>query len=93
METKIYDKVQWHLETIEKASVLNYFKCLMDFLKTHNYLNSYGLEIYEVGVDTSLSVTSKMLTEKGNAVMESRYDSFLKTVNFNVMPDFSNFHE
>jgi hypothetical protein len=93
METKVYDKVQWHIETSERANILNYFKDLMSFLKTHNCLNSYGLEIYEFGVDTSLSVTSKMLTDKGNTIMVSHYDSFLETVDFNMKTDFSKLYE
>lgn len=89
METKIYDKAAWHIENTEKSSVLSYFEKLMDFLKTHNYLNDYGLEIYALGVDTSLSITSKMLTEEGNRCMSSAYDGFLKNNTVDSKADFS----
>jgi hypothetical protein len=51
--------------------VIQYFSRLMNLLKSRVYLNAKGLEIYEMGIDSSLSITSKMLTDKGNALLYS----------------------
>jgi hypothetical protein len=91
METKIYDKASWHLETYDKDKVVGYFSKLLDFLRTHNYLNNYGLEIFEIGADSSVSITSKMLNEKGNKILSCSYDKFLSSFDFNSDPDFSVF--
>jgi hypothetical protein len=89
MELKVYDKAAWHIENSDKSTVVGFFSKLMDFLKSHNYLNNDGLEIYELGVDPSISITSKMLTEEGNAVLSASYDKFLASYNGNSNPNFS----
>ncbi|MDR1882979.1 MAG: hypothetical protein LBR26_09415 [Prevotella sp.] len=88
MSTRIYDKVLWHVETTDKSLVIKYFTSLMEFLTNHQLLNDEGKEIFEFGVDVSLSINSKMLTNKGNKLLSFYYDEFLKSVDFNKDADF-----
>jgi hypothetical protein len=89
MDMIIYDKAAWHLETFDKDKVVNYFSKLLTYLKSRNYLNNYGLEIFDLGVDSSISITSKMLNEEGNAALSNSYDIFLSDLDINADPDFS----
>ena len=90
MDTTIYDKFTWHLDAgIDKDKLIYYFKKLMDFLKNHQLLNKDGLEIYDLGVDSSLSINSKLLTDKGNTLFTLWFDKYLATIDFNKDIDFS----
>ena len=90
MEIIIFDKFTWHLDAgIEERKLRDYYNKVMFFLKVHQLLNIYGLEIYSLGVDSSLSITSKMLTDRGNSFLCLWYDKYLKSVDFNKNIDLS----
>jgi len=85
-EIRIYDKVSWHypegkgcpdLETAKK-----HFRILLDWLKKNNLLTDYGKEVYEIGVDSDFTITSDMLNEVGNSIMEKCYKKWLTTFNY-----------
>lgn len=93
----VYDKVSWHYpegkgcQNLEDAKV--HFKSVMNWLKKNKLLSDEGEEIFELGIDADFSITSSMLNEKGNDVLEKHYSSWLKTVdyseniNFKVLDD------
>ena len=90
MELTVFDKFSWHFDAgVNEAILLKYFSKLMNFLKKHQLLSIYGLEIYDLGVDSSLSITSKMLTEKGIGFLSLWYDKYLKSIDFNRDIDLS----
>ena len=90
MNVKVYDKFSWHLDAnIEEKKLIIFYTKLMDFLNKHNFLNAYGLELYNLGIDASLSINSKMLTDQGNKLLSQWYDEFLSHANFDTEIDFS----
>jgi len=90
MELTVFDKFAWHLDAgIDEHKLKDYFQRLMCFLKNHLLLNAYGLEIFDLGVDSSLSITSKMLTNEGNFFLSAWYDKYLESVDLNKDIDFS----
>ena len=52
---------------------------LFDFLENKGFLQAEGKEILKIGIDESISIHERMLTEKGNSFMESKYDGIINT--------------
>ena len=86
----VYDKTSWHYPdghgcpSLEAAK--RHLQILMDWLHEEGLLNDYGLEIYEIGVDEDFALTSDMLTNRGNAILELCYADWLKTVDYEHLP-------
>ena len=76
---KIYDKAQWHLDAgEEKTIVLSRFQTILNFLNSKNMLSKEGEEIFSLGVDSSISLNEKMLTETGIKFLDEYYDKIIK---------------
>ena len=77
---KVYDKAQWHIDAGEDESiVIKKMNALFDFLDKNGLLNAEGKEILEIGIDDSVSVHERMLSEVGNKFMKSKYDLVIDT--------------
>ena len=89
MKTKVYDKAAWHLDGGESIhSVLTHFTFMMAWLSKNGLLSTEGKEIEELGVDDSISLHSRMLTEKGNAFMEKYCDKYISaTAEYSTLMD------
>lgn len=75
---KIYDKAQWHIDAGEDShEVIEKFKKLFSFLASHNMLSDDGLEIFEFGMDSSVSLNEKMVSEEGKQFLEKCYDEVI----------------
>lgn len=75
---KIYDKAQWHIDAGENSGVvIDKLKAVLEFLDKEGMLTSEGKEIMDLGVDSSVSIHERMLTEKGRNFMESNYDKIM----------------
>lgn len=75
---KIYDKAQWHIDAGEsESSVLDRFRAVFSFLHEHNLLSEEGIEIWELGVDESISLHERLLSEEGNKLLDRYYDSVI----------------
>lgn len=75
---KIYDKAQWHIDAGENESVvLARFSTVFSFLNNHNLLSAEGAEIYDLGVDDSISLHERLLTVEGNKIMTLYYDHII----------------
>jgi activator of 2-hydroxyglutaryl-CoA dehydratase len=75
---KIYDKAKWHIDAGADAdTVVKKMTQLFDFLDRKDLLKSEGKEMLEIGIDSSISIHERMLTEKGNRFMEDKYDSVI----------------
>ena len=78
MSTTVYDKAAWHIDEGEDVKqVLAHFSFIMSWSLDNKLLSGKGLEIAELGVDDSISLNSKMFTEKGNLFMQKYYDYFI----------------
>lgn len=75
---KIYDKAQWHIDAGENERiVLEKFKVVFEFLRKHNLLSEEGSEIYELGIDESVSLHERLLNAEGNKFVDRFYDSII----------------
>lgn len=75
---KIYDKAQWHIDAGESAgAVVAKLKAVLEFLDLKGLLDSEGKEIMELGIDSSVSLHERMLTDEGRNFMESCYDKVI----------------
>jgi len=74
---KIYDKAQWHIDGGEdKISVVDKLKIILHFLLDKGLLSSEGKEIVNLGVDSSISIHERMLTQEGKKFMDEYYDRY-----------------
>ncbi|WP_195514093.1 hypothetical protein [Turicibacter sanguinis] len=75
---KIFDKAQWHIDGGENSSaVTNKFIAIFEFLNEEEFLSHDGLEILELGIDSSVSLNEKMVTEIGFEFLEKYYDEVI----------------
>lgn len=79
---KVYDKAQWHIDAGENAEmVVEKFKAVFTFLEAKELLESEGKEMLALGIDSSVSIHERMMTETGRKFMEVCYD---KVINKNA---------
>ena len=75
---KSYDKASWHIDGGEKESdVIARFKDVFTFLADKKMLSAEGLETFELGMDSSISLNSNMVTPEGEAFLDAHYDAAL----------------
>lgn len=75
---KVYDKAQWHIDAgKDTKTVVDKLKAVLEFLDSKGMLTSEGKEIIELGVDSSVSIHERMLTEEGTAFMDASYDKVI----------------
>lgn len=85
-KNNIYDKVAWHFPegqncpSIEVAK--KHFAVIMKWLNKNNLLNEEGKEIYEFGIDADFSLTSSMLNEKGNLILDENYKKWIESIDY-----------
>ena len=77
---KIYDKARWHIDAgMDTNYVVNKMKILFDFLNANNLLEYEGKEMFEIGIDSSISIHERMLTVQGNKFMDEKYDGVINS--------------
>ena len=75
---KIYDKAQWHIDAGEnKEIVVAKFQAVYVFLQNKGLLSDEGREIYELGIDGSISLNERMVTDAGGKFLERFYDEVI----------------
>ena len=75
---KTYDKASWHIDGGEKAlDVVARFRIVFEFLLEKQMLSADGIETLEYAMDSSISLNSIMVNEKGNWFLERYYDEVL----------------
>ena len=75
---KSYDKASWHIDGGEnEVDVIGRFKDVFDFLAEKKMLNNEGMETYEYGMDSSVSLNSNMVNEIGEMFLDTYYDLVL----------------
>ncbi len=72
---KIYDKAQWHIDAGEDAeAVVSKLKAVFSFLDAKGLLGAEGKEILDLGIDSSISIHERMMTDVGKKFMDECYD-------------------
>ena len=89
-EMVVYDKVSWHTSDakspVDVKTAKVHFQVLMDWLSRNNLLSAHGKEEYEIGIDSSFAITSRMLSDVGNDIMKNYYKIWLKSFNYGDIP-------
>ena len=86
----IYDKVSWHFPdgkncpSLEAAKI--HFDVVMRWLESRNLLSAEGLEAMQTGIDSDFSLTSYMLTDKGNQLLATCYTEWTSTARYGTRP-------
>ena len=75
---EIYDKAQWHIDAGENSeAVIRKFEAVFQFLKAKGLLQREGEEMLEIGIDSSISLHERMVTEKGKEFLKTCYDKVI----------------
>ena len=75
---KVVDKAQWHIDNVEnELEVILKFQKVFSFLNAHEMLSDDGLEIFEFGIDSSVSLNEKMVTKVGHDFLDKHYDDVI----------------
>lgn len=75
---EIYDKAQWHIDAGENSeAVIHKFEAVFQFLKAKGLLQREGEEMLEIGIDSSISLHERMVTEKGREFLKTCYDKVI----------------
>lgn len=87
---KVYDKVKWHYPDGEGCpdleSAKQHISAVMNWLNNSNLLSDEGREMLELSIDSDFSITSSMLSESGNKVLQKNYSKLLQNVNYSKKP-------
>lgn len=79
---KVFDKATWHIDAGEDSeAVLAKFQAVFSFLNKKGLLSKEGQEIYEFGIDDSISLNEDTVTEEGAAFLDKYYD---EVINFDA---------
>ncbi|MDY4079976.1 MAG: hypothetical protein SOY42_14545 [Clostridium sp.] len=75
---KIFDKAQWHIDAGEDANeVVSKIRKVFEFLDEKGMLTNEGKEMIDFGIDSSISLNERMVTEKGYKFLEKNYDNII----------------
>ncbi|MCI7443358.1 MAG: hypothetical protein MSA89_09805 [Clostridium sp.] len=75
---KIFDKAQWHIDAGEDANeVVSKIRKVFEFLDEKGMLTNEGKEMIDFGIDSSISLNERMVTEKGYKFLEKYYDNII----------------
>lgn len=78
-DMKIYDKASWHLDkNADKNEIIAKFTKVFEFLHKNSLLNKDGEELYNIGIDSSISLHSKLVTDDGKNFLDKYYDSVIE---------------
>lgn len=85
---KIIDKASWQIDNgFDKRNVIEHFVFIFKWLAKNNLLSDDGKEILDIGIDTSISLNEKMLTEKALKFLERYYDEYVKNIQYGIKED------
>ncbi len=75
IEMKIFDKATWHIDAGEtEQETIRKFELIFSYLYQKNLLSPDGLELYELGIDSSISLHEQLVNEAGFAFLNEKYD-------------------
>lgn len=72
---QIYDKAIWHIDAGENSDeVLEKYRLIFFYLRNHDMLTPDGMELFDGGVDSSMSLNESLLTKEGNDYIKNQFD-------------------
>lgn len=75
---EIFDKAMWHIDNGENPKdVVAKFNTVFGFLNKHHMLSTEGIELYELGIDSSISLHERLVNSIGAAFLKEYYDSLI----------------
>lgn len=75
----VYDKAKWQIEGgIPKEAVIKHFEVVFGCLDAHRMLSDDGKEMLEFGIDSEISLNSRMVTQRGCDFLEKYYDEIIE---------------
>lgn len=75
---KIYDKAAWHIDAgADITDTIERFSIMFDFLNSKKMLSDDGIEIFDLGIDSSISLHEGLLNPTGKIFADKYYDSTL----------------
>lgn len=85
---EIYDKAAWHIDNGENDNmVVEKFRIIFDYLKIRGFLAEEGLEIYDLGIDASVSLHERMVNKKGKEFLKKNYDRLINLSSEEIMKE------
>lgn len=82
---KIYDKIAWQIDGgIQEKEVVPFFKFFATWLNQKGFFNNNGIEIVELGIDSSFSLNENLLTDEGIRFLDAYYDKMIAETGFNI---------
>lgn len=85
---KIIDKASWQIDnSANQKNVIEHFKFIFKWLEKNNLLSSDGKEILDIGIDSSISLNDKMVTDKALKFLEKYYDEYIKNIQYGINED------
>lgn len=82
----IYDKAQWHIDAGEnEETIISKFKAVFEFLNNKDLLSEEGKEILNVGIDSSISLNERMVSEIGKSFLDNCYDNVINNRADNII--------
>ena len=75
---KVFDKAQWHIDAGEAIEeVVAKFRVVFEFLDRRNMLSTEGRELLAFGIDSSVSLNERMVTEEGFKFLSEHYNNVI----------------
>lgn len=90
MPLTVYDKVSWHFPdgkgcpSLEAAAI--HIRLILNWLRQRGHLSAFGEQIASQAIGEDTSITSEMLTPKGNLLLKTHYDEWLETIEYENLP-------
>ena len=82
---KVYDKASWQIDNgMDTDIVLNHFNFMFNWLNENGFLNGEGKELLDIGIDESISINERLLSEKGIKFMDVYYDELIAESNYDT---------
>ena len=91
---KTYDKASWHIDGGENLTeVVQRFETVFKFLAEKDMLTDDGAETLEYCMDSSVTLNSRMVTDKGNLFLDSCYDVIISKNPYEIEQNLSKEYE
>lgn len=75
---EIFDKAKWHIDNGENPQdVVAKFSTMFEFLNKYHMLSAEGVELYELGIDSSISLHERLVNTQGLAFLKEQYDHLI----------------
>ena len=76
---KIIDKASWQIDGgIQSSVVVAHFKRIFSWLEAKAMLTQEGKEVFEFGIDDSVSLHERLVTPEALAFLSAKYDDYIK---------------